>query len=88
MCVYIECVLQFLYPTEMAGLKKQRIFFQFCFIFEKPHSETYELFKNAFFITPWAEYEPLSGSYVSEVTQLHLILNIQVTHSQVRLREM
>lgn len=49
MCVYIECILQFLYLSEMADLKKLRICIQFCFILEKPHSETYELFKNAFY---------------------------------------
>lgn len=38
-------------------------------------------------ITPWEEYEPLSGSYVSEVTKLQF-LNIQVTHFQVRLIKM
>jgi len=36
--------------------------------------------KMPFIMTPWAEYEPLSGSYVSQVTQLQLILNTQVTH--------
>jgi hypothetical protein len=33
------------------------------------------LLKMPFIMTPWAEYEPLSGSYISQVTQLQLILN-------------
>ena len=38
-------------------------------------------------MTPWEEYEPLSGSYVSEMTKFRF-LNIQFTHFQVRLIKM
>lgn len=39
-------------------------------------------------MTPLADYEPWSGSYISEMTELQLILNIQVTHCEVRLMKM